>query len=186
MKDYKSTLVRWITLGQLSDKDRKEILDNLHPEIKKGFDIITKLAIEELEKQTDNKEFSNKAKDTIETLFAFSVFGGYMLFLIENHIDPAKETLSTRESTKSLGTEWMMHYEVDQGNKLLSSVDPIISQMMQTGTGGWMNQLFLRFPECMDYTYKTVSNVEKFINWSAHQGYLFGILEQQLKSSSKN
>src|SRR3989338_198224 len=150
MTDYKATLVKWMALFQLDEKSRKEILDSLHPEIKKGFDIITKLAIEELEKQTDNKEFFKKAAETIETLLAFSVFSGYMLYLIENHIDPVKENLSQRESTKSLGTEWMMHYEVDQGNKLLSSIDPIISQMLQMGTGGWMNQLFLQFPECMD------------------------------------
>lgn len=186
MKDYKSILVKWMVLFQLPEKDRKEMLDALHPEIKKGFDIITKLAIEELEKQSSQKDFFQMTKDMVETFIAFSVFSGYMLYLIENHIDPVKETLSTRESTKSLGTEWMMHYEVDQGNKLLSSIDPIISQMMQMSTGGWMNQLFFRFPQCMDSPYKSVTDIEKFINWSAHQGYLFGLLEQQLKTQTKN
>ena len=62
MKDYKSILIKWLALNESGDETRKELFGYLHPEIKKGFDVITRIAEEELERNFSYLEFFRKIK----------------------------------------------------------------------------------------------------------------------------
>ena len=180
MKDYKSILVKWLALNESDEETRKKLLSYLHEEVKKGLDVLTRIAINELERTLENKEFFLKIKDTVEGLVAFSAYGGYMLYLVENRIDPEKADLSHKKQTAKLGTTWTENYQKDQCKEFLLSIDPIISMFLEKGKQGRMNQLFLRFPECMAISYKDIGQIDTFLNWASHQGYIFGIIEQNL------
>lgn len=183
MKDYKSLYVKWLAFFQLPEKERIDIVNQLHDEVKKGFDVITRLAIEELESEISDKGLYQKIKAFLEGQIAFSVYGGYLLFLIDNGIDPEKAKLKERVETSMLGTEWMMYYESSLMNKgLVMNIDPISSLFLEKGTQGRLNLLFLQFPELMKITCKEANALEKFLNWGAHQGYILGMLEEKIKT----
>jgi hypothetical protein len=180
MRDYKSILVKWLALNESDEEIRKKLLGFLHEEVKKGFDVLTRIAIQELERTIGDKVYLDKVKDTLEMLLAFSAYGGYMLYLVENNLDPEKLALNKKEETNKLGAEWVQNYDKDQCKSLLLTIDPIISMFMEKGKQGRMNHLFLLFPDSMKLPYKDMAQIDTFLNWIAHQGYIFGILENNL------
>lgn len=182
MKDYQSILIKWMALFDVDEKIRKEILDSLHEEVKKGFDVITKVALEELGvKFKDDTNFP-RIKTIIESLLSFSVFGGYMLYLISMAVDPVIKQLYKNEKTVELGNVWMDNYQKDQGKSLMMKIDPIIAHFIEKMKDTRMNQLLLSYPEIIDLSYKKVSEIEKFLNWAGYQGIIIGLLEEKLNN----
>lgn len=180
--DYKSIWIKWVAMMQLDLKSRREMLALLHTEVTKGFDVVTKIAVEEIESNIADKEKLETCMEAIEEYIAFSVYGGYMLFLITHSIDPQTMNLLAQESTNGLGSEWVKNYDIDMNKSLLEKIDPILSLIMEKETQEKMNRLLVEFKDLAELKYKDMNLIEAFINWSAHQGYILGMLENELSS----
>ena len=180
--DYKSVWIKWVAMMQLELKSRREMLALLHTEVTKGFDVITKIAAEEIEGNISDKENLKTFMDAVEEYIAFSVYGGYMFFLITHSIDPQAINLLAQESTNGLGGEWVRNYDADMNKSLLEKIDPILSLIMEKETQEKMNRILVEFRDLAELKYKDMNIIETFINWSAHQGYILGMLENELSS----
>lgn len=180
LRDYYSIWVKWLALLNADDNLRRELLSDVHIEVTKGFDVVTRIAIEEIEGRVTKSASFLKAKEAITDYLAFSVWGGYMLFLIANQIDPQKNNLIARQTTNSLGNEWLKHYASDQNASLLKEVDPFYSMMLEKEAQSRINLLFAEYEGFMGLAYKETSTLETFLNWASHQGFIFGILEDRL------
>ncbi len=178
--DYNSIWIKWVAMMQLDLKSRREMLASLHTEVTKGFDVVTKIAVEEIEGNISNQANLKIYMEAIEEYIAFSVYGGYMLFLITHNIDPQVMNLLAQESTNKLGSKWVKNYEIDMNKSLLEKIDPMFSLIMEKGTQEKMNMLLVEFEDLADLKYKEMNIIETFINWAAHQGYILGILENEL------
>jgi hypothetical protein len=188
MKDYFDVLNKWSTFSAGGKELRKEVLDSLHTEVKKSFDVITRISIQEIGGQVENKEYFEKVTQLLEGLLAFSIFGGYILFMIEKGMDPVGSDLASRESTQDLGRVWVEEQKKDGMKDMLSAVDPIVSMFLVKAKQTRMNQLFASFPETMEVSYKDVALIDKFLGWAGHQGYIVGQIEDNLSAgvSSQN
>jgi len=180
--DYKSVWIKWAAMMQLDLKSRRELLALLHTEVTKGFDVITKIAAEEIEGNISDKDNLRTFMDAVEEYIAFSVYGGYMFFLITHSIDPQTMNLLAQESTNGLGSEWVKNYDADMNKSLLEKIDPILSLIMEKETQEKMNRLFVEFKDLAELKYKDMNLIEAFISWSAHQGFILGMLENDLSS----
>jgi len=186
MKDYSNILNKWSVFSAGGKELRKEVLDALHPEIKKSFNVITKISIQEIEGRIENKDFFGSVKQLMEGLLAFSIFGGYLLFLVENGIDPTEGGLIERNATMELGKIWVGEQKKDNMKEMLGKIDPIISMFLHKGKQSRMNQLFTGFPDSMNRIYKEIALLDKFIGWAGHQGYIVGQIEFDLNNPSSN
>lgn len=180
MEDYKSIFVQWTGLLNQDIKSRKQFLEFLHLETQKGFDVIVRIAIEELEQQVTEKPLLEKIRQELETSFSVCVFSGYLLFLVSSEIDPKKENLVARSQTNELGSVWIQNYEKDQGKSLLLKIDPILSLFLEKTKQSEMNKIMYVFPEIIKSSYEQIGKIETFLNWAVHQGFILGILEQEL------
>lgn len=180
MKDYESIWTKWMELLSQDIKSRKQFLDYLHFETQKGFDVIVRIAIEELEQQILDKPLLEKIRADLEFSLSVCVFSGYILFLVSLEIDPKKENLVARSQTNELGNVWIQNYEKDQGKSLLLKIDPIFSLYLEKTKQSEMNKIMYAFPEIIKSSYEQIGKIETFINWAAHQGFILGILEQEL------
>lgn len=184
MKDYKSIWIKWLVFFEAEPDLRKQLLDSLHDEVKKGFDVITRISTEELEHHLDAQIFG-RIKTLFEMLVSYSVFGGYMLNLIYSGIDPKEKKLFSFKETSLLGSTWMEHYQKDQGKSLLLGIDPLISLFLDGAKQSRMNQLLLSYPDLQTVPHKQIGVIDNFLSWSSHQGYILALLEQKLINKEK-
>ena len=185
VKDYRTIWIKWIALLHTDAKLRTEILRSLHIEVTNGLDVITRIAVEELENKVSEKDLFILTKDAIESSLAFSVWGGYMLFLIANNIDPEKENLIARGETNNLGNEWTKNYDKDQTKSLLAQIDPLLTLILEKETQERINTLFAAYPQLVEIRYKEIGYIDTFENWAAYQGFILGFLEQELFSKKE-
>lgn len=179
MIDYTSVWIKFVAFFEIDEALRQKVINNLHDEVKKGFDVLTKVSMEELEHILP-KELYKAINNELEQILALSVFQGYVLFLISNNIDPEKNKLSVVKSTQEVGRAWMQEYEKDKAKSLIEEIDPVISMYLEKSKQARMNQLLSVHSEINDRSYKEISSIDKFINWILHQGYLLGYLERIL------
>ena len=97
----------------------------------------------------------------------------------DSNIDPQAINLLAQESTNGLGSEWVKNYDADMNKSLLEKIDPILSLIMEKETQEKMNRLLVEFRDLAELKYKDMNIIETFINWSAHQGYILGMLENE-------
>lgn len=154
--------------------------------MKKGFDVITRISVEELESKISDKKFFEEVRKYLEQIISFAVFGGYLLYLVEHQIDPKIKELSKSKSTEGLGSRWMEEYEKDRGESMLTQIDPIIGLFIEKGKQSRLNQLAVFYPKIMEVTYKVMLEIDTFINWVSMQGYVFGLLETSLNTAVKS
>lgn len=182
MTDYKSVWVKWIAFLNMDLKFRKNFLESLHVEVTRGFDVVAKIGIEEIEANFDDKKMLGEIKSDVERILSVSVWAGYSLFLIHKGIDPEEKNLVASKKTNKLGQVWMENYERDQNKSLLTKIDPFISILIEKQTDLQMNMLFLNFPKIQRGPYFQISNIATYANWAAHQGYIFGMIEAELNN----
>ena len=127
MRDYKAIWEKWQTLLSQNIKFRNEILTSLHIEVSKGFDVIVTVASEQLGLELKNTVNTTDLGSKIESHLAFLAFGGYMLFLISEGVDPIEKNLIARHETNELGNVWTKNQEKDNGISLIQKVDPIMA-----------------------------------------------------------
>ena len=178
MRDCKSIWERWYTL--INTDSAKKTLDLLHLEVHKGFDVITQISIEELQNKL-KKELFDSIKEDLEMSLAICIWNGYALFLTDNNLDPVKDNFVARTETNELGNKWMENYTKDQSKELLMNIDPVLSMFLEKVMQNELNKLFYTKPEVADSPYKEVGHIENFYIWASHQGYILGLLENQLQ-----
>lgn len=180
IKDYNSIYLKWLAFFENDvDRERKEIYDSLHNEVKKSFDVVAHIAIEELEALIKDKAIYTKIKNQLSLLLAYSVLGGYILYFISEAKDPENTNLKSPQ-TEYLGETWAKKYDKDQCKDILEKSDPILLMILDKGKQARMNQLFMKYPEIVSTDYKQVAQIDKFLNWSAYQGLILAQLEEDL------
>lgn len=185
MTDYNEIFTKWIAFFEAPDETKKQVFEAIHLEVKKGFDIITRISKEETQAVVTNKEFIGKAHENLVRLFAFSVLGGYMLFCIRNGIDLVQNSQKEKPEIAKIGDSWMESYRKDNFKSLIQSIEPLIVMMIEKGKQARMNQLIMSFPDMMELSFKDALQIEKFMRWAGLQGYILGILEQRLLKGEK-
>lgn len=181
--DYKSAWIRWVTLYNSDLSERKKLLESLHPEVRKGFDIVVKIAYEEISTQVKDLKV---LKDDIEFGLSSLVFKGYLLFLVTQEIDPFESNLIANEKTNELGNLWMQNYEKDQDRSIIEKIDPIISIVMQNEKDNQFIILLKEHDDISKMPYSSIRLLELFYTWAIHQGFIFGMIENDLSDENKH
>ncbi|MBD3362377.1 hypothetical protein GF362_01520 [Candidatus Dojkabacteria bacterium] len=186
MTNFNEVFTKWLAFFESADETKKDVFESIHPEVKKGFDVVTRVSKEEIQALLNNEEFLKKIEQNLIRLLAFSVFGGYMLFCIRKGIDPVKESLKDNENVAKVGNSWMEAYKQDNFKSLIQSIEPLVVLMVEKGKQARMNQLIMSFPEIMNLSFKDGLQIDKFMRWAGLQGYILGMLEQELIKGKGN
>lgn len=179
-KDYQEIWMKWIGFLQSDLKIRKEVLDALHIEIRQGFAVISKTSLEELSSQLSTKTFFHELKNDIDPTLFYCVWAGYILYLITKEIDPVENNLLARSQTNELGNIWMDAYEKDRCASLLLEIDPILIFMLQNIAQSECHQLISQSAHKQTISYTDANQILSFFQWAICQGFIFGLIEQQL------
>jgi hypothetical protein len=182
MKDYQAIWIKWEALLSSDIKERKDLLDNLNIEVKKGFDVIVRIATEEIISQSNNK-FVN-IKEELEKNLAILAFAGYLLYLVQSGTDPKEANLVAKTSTSELGTVWMESFEKDKGIGYVEQLDPVFSLLLDSRKQSCIDSLMNKEKELPQLSYQLIHMMELYFLWTAQQGYIFGIIENELSSTS--
>ncbi len=186
MKDsynYKSAWTRWVALCSSDLSERKKLLENLHPEVRKGIDIVVRIAYEEISSQVKDLKI---LQDDIELGLSSLVLKGYLFFLVTQEIDPFESNLIASNKTNELGNVWMENYEKDQGRSIIEKIDPIISIIMQNEKNNQFIMLLKEHDDISKMPYNNIRLFELFYSWAIHQGFIFGMIENNLSDEKKH
>ena len=181
MKDYQTRWIKWEALLSTDVKERKELLDDLNIEVKKGFDVIVRIASEELISQSDKK--LEEYKEDLEKNLAILAFSGYLFYLVQSGTDPKVANLVARTTTAELGTVWMESFEKDKGISYVEQIDPVFSLLLDSRKQSCIDSLMNEKGQLADFSYKIIHMIELYFLWAAQQGYIFGIIENELSQS---
>jgi len=175
--NYNDLWIRLSAFFNLPVEERKILLNHLHKEVCFGFDVVTRIALEEIGKNILNKELYSKARDIIEEQLAYSTLSGYILYLYVNDIDPLEDNLTDNAKTSEIGSRYIEEHQKDNTKELLANIDFVITLLLEKATQGRVNQLLVNNTDFNTAMYKDVALIEKFLNWCGHQGYILAILE---------
>ncbi len=182
MKDYQALWIKWEAILSSDIKEQKDLLDSLNIEVKKGFDVIVRIASEELIAQTDKKLESYK--EDLEKNLAILAFSGYLLYLVQSSTDPKESNLVAKTSTSELGTTWMESFEKDKGIRYVEQIDPVFSLLLDSRKQSCIDSLMNEKKDLAQLPYQLIHMIELYFLWTAQQGYIFGIIEQELSTQS--
>lgn len=182
--DYTQLFDRWVALTVLSEGDRKALVERMHEEVTSGVQALGALAAGEVSKFLEEAKY-DKREDYLKSIvpiLALAAFDGYLLFLMERGINPQTEDLRTRDTTKGLGDRWSRGYEKDQNGPYLKKTDPIIGLLLNKIYELRVNQVLSFHPEIVELPYRVTEKLHQYIGWCVHQGYILGLMEQELAS----
>ena len=180
--NYTQLFDRWVKLTTLSEKDRADLLQNLHEEVVSGTQTLAALSCSEMGRVLDEAKYEarNTYLEAIAPVVAMAALDGYLLAKIEQGVNPQVEKLATRESTNGLGNRWSAQFQKDQSRSYIDKIDPIVSMLLQKITDLRINQAISFHKEVIDLPYKQVEQMHQYIGWCVHQGYVLGVVEQEL------
>jgi len=180
--NYLQFFDRWVALTTLSEKDRAELLNNLHEEVVSGTQTLASLACSEMGRVLD--EVSYQARDiyleAVAPVVSMAALDGYLLSKIELGINPQAEKLVLKESTNGLGNRWSAQFQSDQSRSYIDKIDPIVGMILQRIQDLRINQAISFYKDVIDLPYKTVEQMHQYIGWCVYQGYVLGVIEQEL------
>jgi|GEM_PF-703941 len=180
--DYNELWTKLVVFFDAKPEERSNFVEKLHSEITSGFDTITKISMEEIEKKIQDAELFSQIQELVEAQLAFSVMTGYVAYLFVKDVDPEKEKFKDREKTGKIGEEWTKSQTKNQTKEYLKDIDFVVSMLLEKSTGGRINQILLNHPESKDTPYIDMALIETFLNWSAHQGFVLGLIEHDLNN----
>lgn len=182
--DYKQLFDRWVALTVLSEDERKRLVGTLHEEVRNGVEVLAVLAADEVKKILDNAQYAQREEylKTLAPVLALAALDGYLLSLMERGINPETAVLSTKETTRGLGERWSRAYERDQNTSYLDNIDPIIALLLGRISDLRVNQLLALHSGIVELPYKVTEKIHQYVGWSVHQGYVLGVMEQDLAS----
>ncbi|MBD3362334.1 hypothetical protein GF362_01285 [Candidatus Dojkabacteria bacterium] len=185
MQNYENTFVKWMAFFQAKSNVRKKVVDSLHPEVRRGFTAIMRIAIEEIKARVENYSDFENIEEVLKQLLINSVFAGYMLFCIRNSKDPIELKLNENDSTTKIANIWIEKQKKDNCVELMKKIDPFMIMLIEKGKQARMNQITVSYPDIIKLPYKDVFELDRFFIWSSIQGYIFGMLEQNLYQTSE-
>lgn len=176
MKDYSSIWLKWEAL--LASNQNDTLLQKLNIEVRNGFDVIVRIADEELTSISENT--FEKYNGTINEFLAHLIFDGYTLFLIQNPTDPDEKNLIASIKTSELGNKWMESFESDKGIGYVEKIDPMLALLLENRKGVILNNIFSLHKELFQIEYKFIQLLELYFRWTIQQGFIVGIIENEL------
>lgn len=181
--NYTQLFDRWVALTTLSEKDRGDLLNNLHEEVVSGTQTLGALACSEMGRVLDEAKYEarNVYLEAVAPVVAMAALDGYLLALIEREVNPQTEELAFRESTKGLGNKWSTQFQKDQSRSYIDKIDPILVMILQKIQELRINQALSFHREVIDLPYKVTEQLHQYIGWCVHQGYVLGVMEQELR-----
>lgn len=181
--NYTQLFDRWVVLTTLSEKDRGDLLNNLHEEVVSGTQTLGALACSEMGRVLDEAKYEarNVYLEAVAPVVAMAALDGYLLALIEREVNPQIEELASRESTKGLGNKWSTQFQKDQSRSYIDKIDPILVMILQKIQELRVNQALSFHREVIDLPYKVTDQLHQYIGWCVHQGYVLGVMEQELR-----
>lgn len=185
--DYKQLFDRWVALTILSEDERRNLMSTLHHEITGGAEVLAALAASEVGNVLDEAIYQERAAylDTLAPILALAVLDGYLIFLMEQGMSPETAGLAASETTDGLAEYWSKKYKLDQNISYLDKADPVINLILTKLSDLRMNQSLALYPAIVDLPYKVVEKVHQYIGWAVSQGYVLGIMEQELRTQSQ-
>ena len=173
---------RWVALTTLSEKDRGDLLNNLHEEVVSGTQTLASLACSEMGRVLDEVKYAarNTYLEAVAPVVSMAALDGYLLSKIEQGVNPQEQKLALKESTNGLGNRWSAQFQNDQSRSYIDKIDPIVSMILQKMTELRINQTISFHKEIVDLPYKQVEQMHQYIGWCVHQGYVLGVVEQEL------
>ena len=180
--NYIQLFDRWVALTTLSEKDRTDLLQNLHEEVVSGTQTLASLACSEMGRVLDEAKYEarNAYLEAIAPVVSMAALDGYLLSKIELGVNPQEEKLALRESTKGLGNRWSTQFQSDQSRSYIDKIDPIVGMLLQRIQDLRINQAISFYKDVIDLPYKAVEQVHQYIGWCVYQGYVLGVVEQEL------
>lgn len=178
---YNSVWLKWSLLNNQDIKERKDLISNLNVEVKKGFDVVVRIGFEEAVNQTG--DLLPPYKEYVEQSLALLVFAGYTLFLVANSSDPVAENLVAQTSTARLGEVWMESFEKDKGLSYVEKIDPILALLMEEEKNRHLLFITQQKEDIRNAPFEKVSHLGMYFSWAIQQGYIFGMIEQDLYKS---
>ncbi len=185
--DYQKLWDRWTGLMMLPETDYKHLLTLLHEEMKAGIEFLGTIVGSEGEAILKDISFSKK-KEYLKALVPLanvSALFGYLLFLMTKGVNPDEANLSRREETKGLGAAYMEQFQKDQNASYIRNISPLHSLFLEKVYELRVNQLVAAVPESVDLPYKVIEGIHQYLRWSAHQGFVLGMMEEQLGSHER-
>ncbi len=180
--NYTELFERWVTLTTFSEDDRKKLIDRLHEGVVSTVQALAGLASSEMGRVLDEVKFEKRDEylQVVAPVAALGALDGYLLSLMVNGTNPETADLSKNDKVKELADVWRKQYEKDQNQSYLDKVDPIIGLFLGKITDLRVNQSLAFYPTIVDLPYKTTEKLHQYIGWAVHQGYVLGIIEQEL------
>jgi len=148
--------------------------------------VVVRVAIEESEDQIKDSAFFNQIKDFYEASLSLCVLSGYALFLVESKIDPIDTNLVVNIETNELGNLWFKEYEKNEHKDLLLEIDPILSMFLEKIKQDEIDKMLTEYEDMAAASFKDVSVIDTFLNWSLHQGFILAMLEQKLLKNTEH
>lgn len=182
MTDYKQLWDRWVALTTLSEDDRKNLLSRLHGEVISGVQALATLATDEMGKILDDAKYPQRDAylEAIAPVAALGALDGYLFALMERGVNPQTASLATNERTNELGNRWSKAYEKDQNASYFDAGDPIVMLLLEKIQDLRINQALSFHDEIVELPYKVTEHLHQYLGWCVHQGYVFGVMEQEL------
>lgn len=182
--NYTELFKRWVTLTTLSEDDRKKLIDKLHDSVVTTVQALAGLASSEMGAILDEAKFEKRDEylQAVAPVAALGALDGYLLSLMVNGINPETADLSKGEKVKELADVWGKSYEKDQNISYLEKVDPIVGLLLGKISELRVNQALSFYPTIVDLPYKTTEKLHQYFGWSVHQGFVLGLIEQEMRN----
>ena len=187
--EYRQLWDRWIAITILSEEDRQDLVEHLHEEITSGVTALATLANAQMGKLLSDVQYG-KAEEYLKSVApvtALAALDGYFLSLMERGINPQKERLSEKNTTKGLAKVWSTGHEKDQNRSYIDKIDSVIVLMLERIFDLRVNQILSFHPDIVEQPYKITEKLHQYIGWAVYQGYVLGVIEQEVsqKGSTK-
>ena len=182
--DYLQLWDRWAAQTTLSENDRRAMVDSLHEEVVTGVQALAGLAVGEMGKLLEEAKYDKQEAyiAAVMPVVALAALDGYLLFLMEEKINPLTANLAANDKTKGLGQAWSKKYQTDQNASYLSKADQIVGLLLGKIHELRVNQALSFHPEIVELPYKTTEKLHQYIGWAVRQGYVLGRMEKELSA----
>jgi len=174
--DWEQLLQKWIVLFELKANERKELYESLHVETRKTLGLIAESAQEKALSYV-HVSAASSLKEWLISATALQSWGGYLLYLMQYHIDPVEEKINSKTHSPALDEQWLAAYEKNMCHDYVDVMNPIITLFLDKATSIRTEQLLLHNNSFYAKEYKLVANVRNCLGWAAVQGYVVGMLE---------
>ena len=181
--DWEQLLQKWIILFELKADERKELYDSLHDQTRTALGLIAHSAQEKALIYMKPPVTDAQLNEWLISSTSLQAWGGYMLYLMHNFIDPVEQKIGTKLHDTAIDTAWFAEYEKNMCHDYVDAIHPIITLFLDKATSIRTEQFLLHHSTFYKKEYKLVANIRNYLGWAAVQGYVIGMLEFKTQNS---